>query len=186
VDALNSGSSEREVIYTNIIKFDKSKSESYRNIKNSQVYKRELAYTNNENVDEGDFMPSNEDYLIKLIEKVEQSNQQLKIDVVESEKRISEERRESERRITEERRLSEERMEKRFIQAMDSLEKTNDKIDSLHDKLDKKIETKIGDLEEKIDSTNKWIMGVCISTIVGIAAIAASIVFAIFTMMPKK
>ena len=69
-----------------------------------------------------------------------------------------------EQRITEERRLSEERMEKKFNETMQSIKDTNSNIDSKFDKL-----------ESKYENLKWWIMATCLATIVGIAAIAASV-----------
>ena len=74
---------------------------------------------------------------------------------------------ELEKRVIEDSKSREERMEKRFMEVMNSLEKINSKMD---EKIDK--------MSEKIDSTNKWITGLCISTIVGIAAIVVTVVIA--------
>ncbi|MBY6804392.1 hypothetical protein FDC50_09970 [Clostridium botulinum] len=91
----------------------------------------------------------------------------------EQEQRLSKNMQLMEQRITEERRLSEERMEKSFKEAMESVKSTNNKIGSLENKLDEKTERML----EKVDSTNKWIMGTCIATILAVAAIAASVWF---------
>lgn len=92
-------------------------------------------------------------YLEKYIEKLEN-------DRIEQEKRISTNMQHMEQRITEERRLSEERMEKRFEQTMQAVENSNKKIDGLSDKL---------------DSTYKWIVGTCLATIIGIAAMVVTV-----------
>jgi len=124
----------------------------------------------------------NNDLIIKLIEKVEQSNQQIKIDLNESEKRITEDRRESEKRISEERRLSEERIEKKFTETMAAVGTLNTKIDTKVDGINNTIDTKITSLETKIDGSNKWIMGLCLTTIIGIA----TMIFAAIAIYPKK
>lgn len=91
------------------------------------------------------------------------------IDKLESDRRSQEERLSNnmqlmEQRITEERRLSEERMENRFNQVMNSVEKTNEKIDS-----------KISNMESKLDNTYKWIVGTCVATILGIAGLIITV-----------
>jgi hypothetical protein len=105
-------------------------------------------------------------YLEKCIEKLEDDRR-------EQEKRLNDNMHQMEKRIVEERHLSEERMEKKFIEAMQSLEKTNNKIDSINDKIDNKIDS----INNKIDGTNKWMIGTCIATILAVAAIAASVWF---------
>ena len=112
----------------------------------------------------------NNDLIMKLIEKVEQSNQQIKIDLNESEKRVTEDRGESEKRIDNQRQLSEERIEKKFIETMELIRGMSDKIDTKNDKL-----------ETKIDGSTKWIMTLCITTIVGIA----TMIFAAIAIYPK-
>lgn len=131
--------------------------------------------------EEGDFMDSN-DYIIKLIEKVEISNQQLKNDMIESEKRIAEDRKNMEMRVTEERRLSEERMEKKFIETMESIKALNNKIDSQVNIIEDKIDKRMDKLENKYDNLKWWILGVCLSTIIGIAAM----VYSTISILPKK
>ena len=125
----------------------------------------------------------NNDMIIKLIEKVEQSNQQLKIDLNESEKRITEDKKESEKRITEERRLSEERMEKKFVEAMSSFKQLNDKIDINNTQLNTKIDTKAKESNDKIDINNKYINNISITTMIGIAAIAVALIVAMFAFI---
>ena len=46
-------------------------------------------------------------------------------------------------------------------------------IESLETKLDQKTDRML----DKIDATNKWMIGTCIATILAIAAIAASVWF---------
>lgn len=96
--------------------------------------------------------------LEKYMDKIDQDRR-------DQEERLSNNIKLMENRITEERRLSEERMEKRFNKAMESLEKTNDKIENLE-----------SNLTEKIDSTNKWIIGTCLATILGIAALVLTVI----------
>lgn len=125
----------------------------------------------------------NNDLIIKLIEKVEQSNQQIKIDLNESEKRITADRRESEKRITEERRLSEERMEKKFTEAMSSFKQLNDKMDINNTQLNTKIDTTAKESNDKIDINNKYINNISVTTMIGIAAIAVALIVALFAFI---
>lgn len=112
-------------------------------------------------------MDNGDPFIFKFMDKIEDSNKQLKHDVEESEKRIHNERLELDKKITEEQRLSEERMEKKFNETMKAIEKLSDKIDS-----------KVEKIESKVDNTNKWIIATCLATIVGIAAMVATIVLA--------
>jgi len=147
----------------------------------------------------------NNDIILKLIEKVEQSNQQVKTDLNDSEKRITEDRRESEKRITEERRLSEERMEKNFTEAMSSFKQLSTKMDINNTQLSAKIDTNIKELSNKIDATtkelnnktdtntkdlydkidknNKYINNISVSIIIGVGAIAVALIVALFAFM---
>lgn len=102
--------------------------------------------------------------LEKYIDKVDQDRR-------DQEERIASSISHMEKRITEERRLSEERMEKRFNETMNVMRETNSQINKLEEKLDNKTEKMI----EKIDSSNKWIIGICISTIIGIAAMIVTL-----------
>lgn len=104
--------------------------------------------------------------LEKYLDKMDQDKR-------DQEERLSKNMQLMEQRITEERRLSEERMEKRFNDAMEAVKSTNLNIEKLQDKLEEKTNSTI----EKIDSTNKWIIGTCIATILGIAGIAASAIW---------
>lgn len=120
------------------------------------------------------------DSLEKFLNKIDQDRR-------EQEERLSKNYQLMEQRITEERRLSEERienriiaseerMEKKFIETMNAISDTNKRIEKLENKLDDKTDKML----EKIDSTNKWIIGLCISTILGVAAIATAIAIFIF------
>ncbi|EOU1985503.1 DUF1640 domain-containing protein [Clostridium perfringens] len=108
-----------------------------------------------------------EKYLDKIDKDRREQEERLSRNIELSEKRIHDERIELEKRVIEDSKAREERMEKRFTEVMNSLEKINLKMD---EKIDK--------MSEKIDSTNKWITGLCISTIVGIAAIVVTVVIA--------
>lgn len=129
-------------------------------------------------LEEGNLMDN--ESLEKFLNKIDQDRR-------DQEERLSKNYQLMEQRITEERRLSEERiekriveseqrMEKKFIEAMNSIKDTNNKIDDLRSKLDDKTDKML----EKIDSTNKWIIGLCISTILGVAAIATAVAIFIF------
>ena len=116
------------------------------------------------NMDENKIL---EKYLDKIDKDRREQEERLSRNIELSEKRIHDERIELEKRVIEDSKSREERMEKRFMEVMNSLEKINSKMD---EKIDK--------MSEKIDSTNKWITGLCISTIVGIAAIVVTVVIA--------
>lgn len=116
------------------------------------------------NMDENKIL---EKYLDKIDKDRREQEERLSRNIELYEKRIHDERIELEKRVIEDSKSREERMEKRFMEVMNSLEKINSKMD---EKIDK--------MSEKIDSTNKWITGLCISTIVGIAAIVVTVVIA--------
>ncbi|WWU63773.1 hypothetical protein QJR26_12145 [Clostridium baratii] len=115
-----------------------------------------------------------EKYLDKIDKDRREQEERLSRSVELSEKRIYEERIELERRIMEDSKAREERLEKRFLEVMGSIENTNKKIDDTNNKIDEKIDK----ISEKIDNTNKWITGLCITTIVGIAAIVVTVMIA--------
>lgn len=104
--------------------------------------------------------------LEKYLDKVDEDRR-------EQELRLNSNIEKMEERLSKERIASEERLEKLFISTMESIKDTNSKIDSINDKIDNKVDL----MYEKIDSTNKWIIGTCIATILAIAAIAASVWF---------
>ena len=100
---------------------------------------------------------NSDDLLKNYMDKVDQDRR-------DQETRLTQSMQLMEQRITEERRLSEERMEKKFNETMQSIKDTNSNIDSKFDKL-----------ESKYENLKWWIMATCLATIVGIAAIAASV-----------
>lgn len=106
----------------------------------------------------------NDEAFQKILDRMDQDRR-------EQEKRLSNNMQLIEQRITEERRLSEERMEKRFNETMESIKSMDKKMDSLETKLDQKTDRML----DKIDNTNKWIIGTCIASILAVAAIAASV-----------
>lgn len=140
-------------------KYDlKEYSNQLENIINNRIKKREIV---------GDYMEGNQ-YFEKYLERLEQDRrdleQRLNNTIIQSEKRIHVERVEFEKRILEDRKESEVRLNKNIDQILSLIEQQNEKIDS-----------KLGKLEDKIDGNNKWIMGVCLTTILSIAAMVISI-----------
>lgn len=127
------------------------------------------------NIKESIIMDNNDNLFIQLINNIQESNKDIKIDLIESEKRIHQERLELENRLNEHTKLSEERMEKRFNETMKSINELNTKIDG-----------KIERIEDKIDGTNKWIVGTCIATILAIAGMVVTVIYSVFSMLPKK
>lgn len=107
---------------------------------------------------EEDIMDDNK-LLEKYMDKIDQDRRDTEKRISDSierfENKVVQDRKESEARI--EKRISEaeHRIENRFNSTMDSVEKLNDKI----------------------ENTNKWIIGTCIATILAVAAIAASVWF---------
>lgn len=114
-----------------------------------------------------------EKYLDKVDQDRRDQEQRLSNNMQSMENRLFEDRKLMEQRITEERRLSEDRMEKKFNEAMEALKSTNAKIDNLDIKLDTETQKTI----DKIDSTNKWIIGTCIASVLAVAGIAASAIW---------
>lgn len=110
----------------------------------------------------------------------------LKRDVLDSEKRIQD----TEKRIYESNRDMELRLNKNldeikslFQEYRQDLKESNKKnednllrIETKVENFETRIEDKIGKLENKIDSSNKWIVGLCISSIIGIAAMVITVV----------
>lgn len=117
-------------------------------------------YKNKKTSERGRSKMDENQILEKYMDKVDQDRrdqeQRLSNSIQSMEQRLNEDRKLMEQRIVEERRLSEDRMEKRFNETMEALKETN----------------------KKMDSTNKWITGTCIATIIGIAAMAVTIVVA--------
>lgn len=121
--------------------------------------KRENAIINNLNklndVDREECMELDENKLLeKYLDKIDQDRR-------DQENRLSKNVQLMEERVEKRTRETEERIEKKFIETMNALKETNDKINKL---------------DEKIESTNKWIIGVCLSTILGIAAMVIAVI----------
>lgn len=124
----------------------------------------------------------NNDMIIKLIEKVEQSNQQLKIDLNESEKRITEDKKKAKRELRKNADFL-KNVWKKFVEAMSSFKQLNDKIDINNTQLNTKIDTKAKESNDKIDINNKYINNISITTMIGIAAIAVALIVAMFAFI---
>lgn len=108
-----------------------------------------------------------------LISKIIQDQSDMKRDIAASEERTS-------ARVAQ----VEDRMDQRLNRIEDMLtrssDRTDSKIDAMEAKLaafETKIETKITGLETKVDGNNKFIVGITVSTIIGIAAMVITVVF---------
>lgn len=102
-----------------------------------------------------------DDILLKYIDSLDKKYDALKKDMVESEKRITQNNKDLE-----------DRLEKRYIETNNNINKLIDKIDTLDSNLDSKLEK----MNEKIDSNNKFIISISISTILGIAAMVITVI----------
>ena len=111
---------------------------------------------------EVEYEMNDEKILEKYMDKIDQDRR-------EQEQRLSQSIQSMEQRIVEERRLSEERMEKRYLDVMKAVEKTNDNIDN-----------KIEDIRKDNKETKKWIIGLCLTTILGIDAMVVAVVLAVW------
>ena len=151
-------------------KYDlKEYSNQLENINSNRIKKREIV---------GDYMEGNQ-YFEKYLERLEQDRRDLEKrlnnTIIQSEKRIHVERVEFEKRILKDRKESEIRLNKSIDQILSSLEQHNRKIDGTIEKLENKIDRNTESMNNKIDANNKWIMGVCLTTILSIAAMVISI-----------
>lgn len=144
------------------INFGQEEFESERKI--TYIYNRN-PYIKDMDMEVGADMDENR-LLEKYLDKVDQDRR-------EQELRLNSNMDKLEERLSRERIASEERLEKMFNATMESIKDTNNKIDSINSKIDSKIDL----MYEKMDSTNKWIIGTCIATILAVAAIAASVWF---------
>lgn len=106
----------------------------------------------NEDKKEGESMDDN-DLLKAYIDKINQDQHELKIDIRESEKRTSE-------------RLDkiEKRMDDRLNRIEDMINRTNNDSKSSIDEIKQSVESKMG-----------WVIGTCIATILGIAAMVVTV-----------
>ena len=141
--------------------------EYHNTYKNIDSIEEDIESNNKSNVEEGNVMDNN-DLLSKYMDKVDQD------------RRDSDSRNET--------RLSniEERMDNRLNRIEDNIksytESVSKSISDLDAKMDLKVsgmqtkmENKLTQLEGKIDNNNKFILGIAISTIIGIAAIVLSV-----------
>ena len=83
--------------------------------------------------------------------------------------------RQMEQRIVEERRLSEERMEKRYSDVMDVITNLNKRTDEKIKETNELIQTKHDKIMNSLDTTKRWVMGLCLGTIIGIAAMVVAV-----------
>ena len=86
--------------------------------------------------------------------------------------RLDQDRRDMEQRITEERRLSEERIEKRFSEATEASRLREERMDKRFTETMARIDRSL----DKTDETKRWIIGVCLTTIIGIAAMVITVI----------
>lgn len=96
---------------------------------------------------------TNDEFLNKYIEKLDRDQSDLRTDI-----------RESERRSNERSKAVEDRMDNRL-----------DRIEDMISKQTENVDRKIDEMGKKIDGSMGWITGVCVATILGIAAIAVSV-----------
>lgn len=154
------------------MEFDSDTNAKYKEVKKGKNSNKTYSTAHRSNVEaqleEADTMDDNK-ILEKYLDKVDQDRRDMEI-------RLTQDRRESEKRIEEQRRLSEERMESRFNEVMNSWQKTNDKIDITYNRLENKVDSSVKGMEDKLDNTYKWIIGTCIATIIGIAAMVISVI----------
>lgn len=94
------------------------------------------------------------DILKTYMQKIDKDQSDLRQDI-----------RESERRTTERMRHIEERMDERLNRIEDLIAKTNDAVDKKFDKI-----------VEDNKNTKNWVIGVCLTTIVGIAAMVIAVI----------
>ena len=109
--------------------------------------------TNNFSKTEENKMNEN-DMLKAYMEKVDRDQSDLRADI-----------RESERRTSEKIDKIEERMDQRLNRIEDIITKSTDNT-----------ATKIDNLEKEVSSTLKWVIGTCVATIIGIAAMVITII----------
>lgn len=124
---------------------------------------------------EGQNMDNNE-LLNRYIEKFDRDQSDLRQDIRESEKRINE------------RTMAvEERMDNRLNRIEDLIQSQITTMNQKFDGADKKIDTiktsvdqKIDNVKMSIDSTNKWIIGMAITVMIGVAAIVVTVFIALY------
>ena len=129
--------------------------------------------------------------LEKYIERLDQDRRETE-ERIRNEQQASEQRRVEEQKAMEQRRIeeqkameirrSEERKEFREEMASMRLEmregfnRLESRIDNVEAKLGLRIDSVEGKLDMRIDSLKWWILGVCLATIVGIAAMVITVV----------
>ena len=95
-----------------------------------------------------------ERYIDRLDQDRRDSEQRIQHGIENLKKELREDRHAMEQRITEERRLSEERIHSNFIEAMSEMREAR----------------------KEIRAINRWVMGVCLTTVVSIVAIVITVV----------
>ena len=114
----------------------------------------------------------------KYIDRLEKDRQLM-------EQHLREDRHAMEQRLSESQRLSEERMNTRFSETMAKLDKAEERWEARHiaseERMDirfREVMTKLDNSIDKMDESKRWIIGVCVTTIIGIAAMVITIVIA--------
>lgn len=112
------------------------------------------------------------DSMIQLEQRLNDSHERLEKQLTDSDVVQKEERRISEKQFNE--KLIEHRNERRIAESL-----LNDKYREVMEKFEKSIDKSdetIKRIEDKSDETKRWIIGVCLTTIIGIAAMVVTIV----------
>ncbi|MDU4415254.1 hypothetical protein GKD08_04065 [Paeniclostridium sordellii] len=136
----------------------------------NSLFKHILKGNNNDN---------NGTFTRKEMNEMDNEFKDLKKDILDAEKRIQD----TEKRIYTNNKDLENRLDKNFDEIKSlfkdykqELKDSNKKSEESIVKLETKIDNLESKLESKIDSSNKWIIGLCLTTIIGIAAMVITVV----------
>lgn len=122
---------------------------------------------------------NNRTFTRKEMNEMDNEFKDLKKDILDAEKRIQD----TEKRIYTNNKDLEQRLDKNFDEIKSLFKDYKQELKDSHKKSEEsivKLETKIDNLESKleskIDNSNKWIIGLCLTTIIGIAAMVITVV----------
>ena len=117
-------------------------------------------------------MNNSDDILLKYIDSLDKKYDSLKNDMIEAEKRITQNNKELE-----------DRLEKKYVETNNNINQMMNKIDRKFDNLDNKVDSKLEKMSMEIKENNKYLRNISITTICSIAGMVITIVIALITVV---